>query len=141
MKKTALNILLVLAVVAAFAQQKDTSFKSNGNPIITHKYTADPAAMVYKDTFYLYTGHDVAPKNQSRYEMHDWLCFSTTDMVNWKEHPSPLNVKDFTWAKDDAWASQVIERNGKLESISLTKGGKTVSCSGLDSISSSCQCL
>jgi hypothetical protein len=35
----------------------------------------------------------------------------------------------------------MIERNGKLESISLTKGGKTVSCSGLDSISSSCQCL
>ena len=26
---------------------------------------------------------------------------------------SPLNVKDFAWAKDDAWASQVIERNGK----------------------------
>lgn len=35
----------------------------------------------------------------------------------------------------------MIERNGKLESISLTKGGKTVSCSGLDSVSSSCQCL
>ncbi len=35
----------------------------------------------------------------------------------------------------------MIERNGKLESISLTKGGKTVSCSGLDSLSSNCQCL
>ena len=46
--------------------------------------------------------------------MHEWLCFSTSDMKTWTEHPSPLNVKDFKWAKDDAWASQVIERNGKF---------------------------
>ncbi|MEJ7682141.1 MAG: glycoside hydrolase family 43 protein [Segetibacter sp.] len=42
------------------------------------------------------------------------LCYSSTDMINWKEHKSPLNVKDFAWAKDDAWASQVIERDGKF---------------------------
>lgn len=35
----------------------------------------------------------------------------------------------------------IIERNGKVESISLSKGSKTVSCSGLDSLKSSCQCL
>jgi beta-xylosidase len=70
--------------------------------------------MVYKDKVYLYTGHDVAPARENRYVMHEWLCFSTSDMNNWTEHPSPLNVKNFTWAKDDAWASQVIERNGKF---------------------------
>lgn len=96
------------------AQQADTSFRATANPIFTHKFTADPAALVYKDKVYLYTGHDVAPAKQNRYEMHEWLCFSTTDMVNWTEHPSLLNVKDFIWAKDDAWASQVIERNGKF---------------------------
>jgi beta-xylosidase len=69
---------------------------------------------VHKDKFYLYTGHDVAPPKRNGYEMHEWLCFSTTDMHNWTEHRSPLSVKDFTWAKDDAWASQVIERNGKF---------------------------
>ncbi len=115
MKKLASLLSCCFSLALANAQQsKDTTFRSNGNPIITHKYTADPAAMVYKDTFYLYTGHDVAPKNRNGYEMHDWLCFSTTDMVNWTEYPSPLNVKDFTWAKDDAWASQVIERKGKF---------------------------
>ncbi|RYE26676.1 MAG: glycoside hydrolase, partial [Sphingobacteriaceae bacterium] len=92
----------------------DTTFHATGNPIIKHKFTADPGAMVYKDKVYLYTGHDVAPPNQARYEMHEWLCFSSADMVNWTEHPSPLNVKTFTWAKDDAWASQVIERDGKF---------------------------
>ena len=112
--KKIIIVFVCIGLVKLHAQTKDTSFKSNGNPIITHKYTADPAAMVYNDTFYLYTGHDVAPKNQARYEMHNWLCFSSTDMVHWNEHPSPLNVKDFAWANDDAWASQVIERDGKF---------------------------
>ncbi len=84
------------------------------NPIIKNKYTADPAAMVYNGTVYLYTGHDEAPPRKETYVMHDWLCFSSTDMVNWKEHPSPMSVKDFKWAEDDAWAGQVIERNGKF---------------------------
>ncbi|MBW4889496.1 glycoside hydrolase family 43 protein [Mucilaginibacter sp. HMF5004] len=87
---------------------------ADGNPIIRHEYTADPAAMVYKDKVYLYTGHDVAPKGRQGYVMHDWLCFSSSDMVTWTEHPSPLDVKAFAWAKDDAWAGQVIERNGKF---------------------------
>jgi beta-xylosidase len=95
-------------------KKSDTSFIANGNPIIRHKFTADPAAMVYNGKVYLYTGHDEAPPGRNGYEMHEWLCFSTTDMKTWTEHPSPLNVKDFKWAKDDAWASQVIERNGKF---------------------------
>ena len=28
------------------------------NPIISHVFTADPAALVYNDRVYLYTGHD-----------------------------------------------------------------------------------
>lgn len=93
---------------------KDTVFVADGNPIIRHKFTADPAALVYKDKVYLYTGHDQAPPKRNGYEMHEWLCFSSPDMKTWTEHPSPLNVKAFKWAKDDAWASQVIERNGKF---------------------------
>jgi beta-xylosidase len=102
------------AALKAKAFNVDTTFHATGNPIIKHKFTADPGAMVYKDKVYLYTGHDVAPPNVASYRMHDWLCFSSPDMVNWTEHPSPLDVKAFAWAKDDAWASQVIERNGKF---------------------------
>jgi len=64
---------------------KDTVFVSNGNPIIRHRYTADPAALVYKDKVYLYTGHDVAPQKENRYVMNEWLCFSTPDMKTWTE--------------------------------------------------------
>ncbi|MBC6607637.1 family 43 glycosylhydrolase [Hymenobacter sp. BT188] len=85
-----------------------------GNPIIKNKYTADPAALVYKDKVYIYAGHDEAPPKQERYVMNEWLCYSSSDMVNWTEHPVPLAAKDFAWAKGDSWASQVVERNGKF---------------------------
>jgi beta-xylosidase len=114
----ALMFLLIATNQLSNAQnnqlKKDTVFTATGNPIIKYKFTADPAAMVYKDKVYIYTGHDVAPEKRNGYEMHEWLCFSTSDMKIFTEHPSPLNVKAFKWAKDDAWASQVIERNGKF---------------------------
>lgn len=85
-----------------------------GNPIITNKFTADPGAMVYGDSVYLYTGHDEAPDGKEGYVMNEWLCYSSADLIHWHEHPSPLRVNDFAWAKADAWASQVIPRNGKF---------------------------
>ncbi|WP_320113603.1 glycoside hydrolase family 43 protein [Draconibacterium orientale] len=84
------------------------------NPIITDKFTADPAALVHNNTVFLYAGHDEAPDDFNFYRMNEWLVYSSTDMVNWKEHPVPLKTTDFEWAKGDAWAAQVIERNGKF---------------------------
>ena len=51
---------------------------------------------------------------QERYVMNEWCVFSSPDMKTWTEHPVPLKAKDFSWAKGDAWASQVIERDGKF---------------------------
>jgi beta-xylosidase len=84
------------------------------NPIITHLYTADPAAIVHQGVVYLYTGHDEPPEGIDDYVMKDWRCFSSTNMIAWKEHPVPLKVTDFSWASGDAYASQVIERNGRF---------------------------
>jgi hypothetical protein len=81
------------------------------NPIVQTLYTADPAPVVINDTLYVFTGHDEGGKF---FTMHDWRCFSTTDMVNWTDHGSPLSIKDFAWARDDAWAGQVIERNKRF---------------------------
>ncbi|WP_207495886.1 glycoside hydrolase family 43 protein [Aridibaculum aurantiacum] len=123
LKSTCIAAILLAGILNGCTAQRSAEVKPyttrdttrvGGNPIIQHKYTADPAALVHNDTVYLYTGHDEAPRREQRYVMHDWLVFSSTDMVNWKEHPVPLTVKDFTWAKGDAWASQVIERNGKF---------------------------
>jgi beta-xylosidase len=84
------------------------------NPVIKDKYSGDPAALVYKDKVYLYAGHDEAPNDFNFYKMNEWLVYSSSDMVHWQEHPVPLKVTDFAWATSDAWAAQVIERNGKF---------------------------
>ena len=112
--KSLITFLFLLTQVTVSNAQKNNVVNGSGNPVIKDKFTADPAAFVYKDSVYLYTGNDEAPAGKEGYFMHDWLCYSSADMVNWKQHASPLNVKDFTWARDDAWASQVIERNGKF---------------------------
>jgi len=120
MHKYLLSAIFLLSTLTSMAQIRtsDTafvvqSFTATGNPIINHAYTADAAALVVGDSVYLYTGHDEAAPKENRYVMHEWLCFSTADMVHWKAHPSPLNVRAFSWAKGDAWASQVMEKNGK----------------------------
>ena len=91
----------------------DVAVPEAGNPIIKDKFTADPAALVYNDTVYLYVGHDEAPPN-TFYDLNEWLVYTSTDMVHWTEHPVPLKAIDFEWAVDDAWAAQVIERDGKF---------------------------
>lgn len=97
-------------------------FKSNGNPIITHKFTADPAAFVEGDTLWLFTGHDYEG-GQKGYKLKDWLVFSTTDLKNWTEYPVPLKIEDFEWDNTgDAYAAQTIKRNGKYYWYISTNG-------------------
>jgi len=110
-------ILLCAALLSSsgiFAETQDTTFVANGNPLIKHKFTADPAGLVHNGKVYIYAGHDQCPAPKERYEMNEWLVFSSSDMKTWTEHPIPLKPSDFSWAKGDAWASQVIERDGKF---------------------------
>ena len=97
-------MLLATSSLACFSQ----------HPILTTKYTADPAPMVYKDTVYLYTTHD--EDNADGFLMKDWLLYTSTDMVNWTDHGVVASLKSFAWTKIDngAWAEQVVARNGKF---------------------------
>lgn len=82
------------------------------NPIVQTKFTTDPAPMVCNDTLYIYTGHD--ERGADFFWMQDWRVYSTTDMVNFTDHGSPLAIEDFAWADDRAWAPQCVERDGKF---------------------------
>lgn len=106
--------LLLLMTVNINAALRDTTFRAEGNPVFTHKYTADPAALTHNGRIYIYAGHDECPPPHNHYDIRDWLVFSSDDMVNWTEHEVPLRASNFKWAKGEAWASQVIERNGKF---------------------------
>jgi beta-xylosidase len=86
----------------------------SGNPIIRHKYTSDPTALVYHDKIYLYTGHDEAPVGVEDYVMKDWLCFSSSDFKNWEEHHNLLKTTDFKWAADGAFATKIVHRHNQF---------------------------
>ncbi len=104
----------IVSILAIFAVLVLPHRLPAANPIITGVYTADPAALVHDGRVYIYTGHDEAPKGSDKYEMREWLCFSSANMVDWRAEGSPLSLAAFSWAKKDAWAGHVIERGGKF---------------------------
>lgn len=114
---------VLIPLTSAFSQDNRVhQFSSNGNPVITHKYTCDPAALVVNDTLWLFTGEDFAG-GQKSYKLKNWCVFSTTDMKHWTEYPIPLNIDNFSWDKSGAaYASQVIQRNGKFYWYISTNG-------------------
>ena len=84
------------------------------NPLFSDSFTADPAATVVGNTVYLYVGQDAASVG-GWFNMPAWLCYSTTDMKNWKAHGPVLAAKDFSQAAPEAsWAAQVIEKDGNF---------------------------
>jgi len=107
--KTLLSLLLVCIPGILIAQD----YKSGENPIFRDRFTADPATMVYDDAVYLYVGHDEATGDQM-FNINEWLVYSSTDMKNWTSHGAAMQALDFDWSQGNAWASQVIEKEGKF---------------------------
>lgn len=89
------------------------AFAHAGNPLFSDRFTADPAALVDNGRVYLYTGVDEAKADAPTYLMNEWRVFSSCDMKHWTDHGSPLQLKTFAWARKDAWAGDVVKRNGK----------------------------
>lgn len=107
-------VCMLLALMAAQLSVKAQVTVKEGNPVIKDKYTADPAALVHNDKVYLYVGHDECPPNQNRYIMNEWLIYSSNDMVNWTEEAAVGVTATFDWASGAAWASEVVEHDGKF---------------------------
>jgi arabinoxylan arabinofuranohydrolase len=81
------------------------------NPVISHVYTADPAARVFNGRMYVITSHDL--DNQSAYDMVDYYMFSSDDMINWRDHGIVFDInRDTTWG-NLAYAPDMIFRNGQ----------------------------
>lgn len=72
-RRAAILLLASLAGVTATAVSNDTcyQFRYEGNPLVRHKHTADPAVMVVGDTLWLFTGCD-EPGNKEGYHMPNW---------------------------------------------------------------------
>lgn len=124
MKMAKYSLLAGIAFFAinqiSMAQTTSATFKYEGNPLCRDNYTADPAPMVAKDgRLYLYCGHDecfedsVGYEGQYGFNITEWLCYSTKDMKTWSSHGPILSPTDFSWGKGEAWAAQMVEKNGK----------------------------
>ena len=80
--------------------------------VILPDFYADPSARVFGDTLYVYPSRD--PEGaESFHEMVDWHVFSTKDLKTWTDHGVIFDLDDISWADEDAWAPDCIERNGK----------------------------
>lgn len=106
-KKLLFISLLITAIVGtsvstvsganAKKKKKGTPVTLGPNPFITHMFTADPSAHVWKDgRLYVYPSHDVDPPRGCDL-MDRYHVFSTDDMVNWKDHGEILNSSQVPW--------------------------------------------
>jgi beta-xylosidase len=108
-KYKAMKLFLILIAelfIACSPQQK-----KSGNPILPN-YHADPSARVINNEVWIFPSHDVTG-SKYYWEMVDWHAFSSSDLVNWKDHGPVFSLAQTKWAKRYAWAPDAIERNGK----------------------------
>lgn len=87
------------------------------NPVVQTRFTADPAPMVWNDTVFLYTSHDEDnATGNGGFQMKDWLLYTSTDMVNWRDRGTVASLANFKWGPqtNGAWAPQTIRRDGKF---------------------------
>ncbi len=92
--------------------EKSVKLISQNNPIMAHKFGADPAVLVYKDTVYIYSTNDMQQmeytkgNEDNRYNKITSLnLFSSKDLVNWTDL-GEIPVAGKNGGKGDAkWAS------------------------------------
>lgn len=106
--------LFAAASVLALAACQSPKPEFSGNPLFQDPLTADPCALVYNDTVYLFTGSDEIPPGEDGFRMTKWYAFSSPDMAHWTNQGVKLTVDDFDWASHNAFAGHVVENHGKF---------------------------
>jgi len=101
-------------------------------PIMSHRYLADPAALVYDGRVYVYCSNDDESPVQGGYNIPNVVCISTTDLKNWTDHGIVFDAaRDTTWAKK-SWAPTAIARDGKIF-LYFGNGGANIGVAVADS--------
>jgi hypothetical protein len=117
------NAILLLAVMATYLGgsqgAKPDPAKFLTQPLVSHIYTADPSAHVFKGRIYIYPSHDIeagVPQDDlgSHFAMRDYRVLSM-DAIGGKvtDHGVALDIKDVPWAGRQMWAPDAAEKDGK----------------------------
>jgi len=84
------------------------------HPVASHRYLADPAAMVYNGRVYVYCSNDDDNAVGGGYTMKSIVCVSSSDLKNWTDHGEVFRVPaNASWATY-SWAPSVVSRNGRF---------------------------
>ncbi len=80
-----------------------------GNPLMYHKYTADPSAHWYNGRMYIYNSHD--KNGATGYDITNVTLMSSDDLINWTDEGEVVDAANISWA-GLTYAPGAIYRNG-----------------------------
>jgi hypothetical protein len=87
-------------------------------PLITHRYTADPSAHVFEGKLFIYPSHDYesgipADDLGSHFNMKDYHVFSMSNLPGEvTDHGKALALEDIPWAEKQLWAPDAAFKDG-----------------------------
>ncbi|MFT3991663.1 MAG: family 43 glycosylhydrolase [Luteolibacter sp.] len=95
---------------------------ANAQKPIQPDFFADLSTRFIQGKLYLYPSHDGAGARDWK-QMKNWHVFSSDDLKTWQDHGVAFSLENIFWAKEEAWAPDCIERNGKYY-FHFTAGGQ-----------------
>lgn len=118
--KLSATIFSTLLVALSYGQNTtspQTKKTAGTQPLVTHIYTADPSAHIFKGRIYIYPSHDTAtgtPENDNgdHFNMMDYHILSM-DSVGGAvtDHGVALDIKNIPWAGRQLWAPDAAFAN------------------------------
>jgi beta-xylosidase len=103
--------VLIASACSAEDQPEGLSYEMTIDPPkpILEGYTADPHAVVFDGTYYVYPTSD-----KDQWLTTDFSVWSSQDLIHWQNEGMVLDVAhDLHWAKVRAWAPAMVRRDGK----------------------------
>lgn len=117
MKYSLLLTGFLFTMVSAFGQTEGNK-KPISQPLVSHIYTADPSAHIFKGKIYIYPSHDIESgvkedDEGGHFDMKDYHILSMKKIGGKvKDHGVALDIKDVPWAGRQMWAPDAAYHNG-----------------------------
>jgi arabinoxylan arabinofuranohydrolase len=120
------DVVLVSTGTKSITEEKPDELPAAAqNPILTHKYTADPNAFIWNDRIYVYASFDNNNPTTGGYNITAYTLISSDDMVNWTDHGEVFQVKrDMSWA-NQSYAPGAAVKNNKVY-LYVPDGGSSI---------------
>ena len=103
---------------------KNNPLSVDGHPF----FGADPSAIVVPDgRLFLFPTTD----NRDWEKQFGWSCYSSSDLVDWKNHGVIFSDKESGWGKNRAWAPDITHRDAKFYLYYYFNNGKGAPVKGV----------